>query len=78
MRISGNQTCGKVHVEPLGTSRDHARYKSIEMDAQRIFRKDVPFFVGSPGTSNLMSDKKVCGLDVTGGFTAKTARLGNC
>lgn len=57
---------------------DVATRKPIYADVQRLFRKDVPFLVGSPGTLHFVIDPKVCGVGDTGPFTAKTVGLGNC
>ena len=39
-------------------------------------RCDMPFIVGNPGTFHLISDKKVCGIEPSGGFPAKTVGHG--
>lgn len=57
---------------------DAAAQKAVYAKVQRLFRQDVPFLVTSPGSSHLISDKRVCGLEDSGGFTAKTVGLGNC
>ena len=44
---------------------------------QRIFRRDVPFVVGTFGTFHFVMDKKVCGLDANGGYM-KSVGYGNC
>ena len=59
-------------------ANDTATRKAIYADVQRLFRKDVPFIMGSPGTQHFILDKKVCGIGTTGGFTAKTVGYGNC
>ncbi len=57
---------------------DQSSRKAAYADVQRLTRRDVPFIVGTIGTVNLVSDRSVCGLDESGGFTARTAGLGNC
>ncbi len=65
-------------LEAGRTAADPAARKAAYADVQRIFRRDLPFIVGSPGTEHYVTDKKVCGLGTSGGFTAKTVGLGNC
>ena len=57
---------------------DVAARKTIYAEVQRLFRKEVPFLVGTPGTRHFILDSKVCGVGTTGGFTAKTVGYGNC
>ena len=57
---------------------DQSSRKAAYADVQRLTRRDGPFIVGTIGTVNLVSDRSVCGLDESGGFTARTAGLGNC
>ena len=47
-------------------------------EVQRLFRRDVPFLVGTAGSLSLISNETLCGLDVSGGFSARTVGLGNC
>ena len=40
---------------------------------QQLFRRDVPFLIGSPATVRVISDKKLCGIEPSGFFPAQTA-----
>ena len=60
------------------SAADPAARKAAYARVQEIFRRDVPFLVGSSGTAHIVSAKNVCGIEATGGFPAKTAGIGNC
>ena len=60
------------------SAADPAARKAAYARVQEIFRRDVPFLVGSSGTAHIVSAKTVCGIEATGGFPAKTAGIGNC
>ena len=60
------------------SASDPAARKAAYARVQEIFRRDVPFLVGSSGTVHILSAKNVCGVDTSGGFPAKTVGIGNC
>ena len=60
------------------TAGDQATRKAAYARVQDLFRRDVPFLVGSSGTLHILSAKTVCGIEPTGGFPAKTVGIGNC
>ena len=61
---------GRVTGDPVARKAAYA-------EVQRIFRRDVPFVVGTFGTFHFVMDKKVCGLDANGGYM-KSVGYGNC
>ena len=55
------------------SSSDLAVRKAAYAKVQQIFRRDVPFLVGSPATIRVISSPKLCGIEPSGFFPAKTA-----
>ena len=54
---------------------DPAARKAAYATVQRLFRRDVPFLIGSPSTVRVISSPKLCGVAPTGFFPAKTVGL---
>ena len=52
--------------------------KAAYAKVQQIFRRDLPFIVGSPNSQWFMFSSKLCGTWGSGAFPARTAGLGNC
>ena len=54
------------------SSPDLATRKAAYAKVQQIFRRDVPFLIGSPATVRVISSPKLCGVDTSGFFPART------
>ena len=52
-----------------------AARKAAYAKVQQIFRRDVPFLIGSPATVRVISNPKLCGIEPSGFFPAKTVGL---
>ena len=55
------------------TNPDPAARKLAYAKVQDLFRRDIPFLIGSPATVRVISVKKLCGIEPSGFFPAQTA-----
>ena len=65
-------------LETGRTSGDPVVRKAAYAKVQELFRRDVPFIIGQPGSSHVISTKAVCGITGATVFTSQTAGLGTC